>query len=350
MKKPDLSFWQIWNMSFGFLGIQFGFALQNANTSRIFETLGADVDKIGLYWLAAPVTGLLVQPVVGYFSDKTWTRFGRRKPYFMIGALLASLSLFLMPNSPALWVAIGTLWIMDSSINITMEPFRAFVGDNLNENQRPLGFFTQSFFIGLGAVVGSALPYIFSHWIGISNVAEAGQIPDSVRWSFYCGGIVFLLAVLWTVFRSTEYSPEELERFEGKVTDVVTESPVTVRKQLTYGLAFITLGLLSWQLIRINGLDKELLILCGGVAVTGLLFVLTGLLRQNRISNGFTEIITGLLHMPSTMKQLALGPVFYLGSPFLPCGFIPPRRSPGMFSARMILLQKLITMLPTGCL
>lgn len=306
MKKPDLSFWQIWNMSFGFLGIQFGFALQNANTSRIFETLGADVDKIGLYWLAAPVTGLLVQPIVGYFSDKTWTRFGRRKPYFMIGALLASLSLFMMPNSPALWVAIGTLWMMDSSINITMEPFRAFVGDNLNEKQRPLGFFTQSFFIGVGAVVGSALPYIFSNWIGLSNVAEAGLIPESVKWSFYCGGIVFLLAVLWTVFRSAEYSPEELERFEGNASGEVTATPVPVRKQVIYGLAFMALGLLSWQLIRVNGLDKELLILSGGLAMTGLLFLLAGLLRQNCISNGFTDIITGLLDMPATMKQLAL--------------------------------------------
>lgn len=306
MKKPDLSFWQIWNMSFGFLGIQFGFALQNANTSRIFETLGADVDKIGLYWLAAPVTGLVVQPIVGYFSDKTWTRFGRRKPYFMIGALLASLSLFIMPNSPALWVAIGTLWMMDSSINITMEPFRAFVGDNLNEKQRPLGFFTQSFFIGVGAVVGSALPYIFSNWIGLSNVAEAGLIPESVKWSFYCGGVVFLLAVLWTVLRSNEYSPEELERFEGNVSGEVAATPVPVRKQFNYGLAFVALGLLSWQLIRTNGLDKELLILSGGLAMTGLLFLLAGLLRQNRISNGFTDIITGLLDMPATMKQLAL--------------------------------------------
>lgn len=306
MKKPDLSFWQIWNMSFGFLGIQFGFALQNANTSRIFETLGADVDKIGLYWLAAPVTGLVVQPIVGYFSDKTWTRFGRRKPYFMLGALLASLSLLVMPNSPALWVAIGTLWIMDSSINISMEPFRAFVGDNLNEKQRPLGFFTQSFFIGLGAVVGSALPYIFSNWIGLSNVAEAGVIPPSVKWSFYCGGIVFFLAVLWTVLRSHEYSPEELENFEDSASEEAGATDVPVRKQMLYGLAFLAVGLLSWLLIRQNKLEKELLILSGGIALTGILFLAAGALRQNRISNGFTDIITGLLDMPPTMKQLAV--------------------------------------------
>lgn len=301
--KPNLSFWQIWNMSFGFLGIQFGFALQNANTSRIFETLGAEVDKIGLYWLAAPVTGLLVQPIIGYFSDKTWTRFGRRKPYFLIGAILSSLALFVMPNSPALWVAIGTLWIMDSSINISMEPFRAFVGDNLNEKQRPLGFFTQSFFIGLGAVVGSALPYIFSNSIGLSNTAEAGVIPESVKWSFYCGGIVFFLAVLWTVLKSKEYSPEQLEEFDG--AHVETNSDVPTQLQISYGLGFLVIGLFFWWLVNHYALDKELNILSGGVALTGLLFILVAFLRKNNVSNGFTEIISGLLDMPKTMKQLA---------------------------------------------
>ena len=201
-------------MSFGFLGIQFGFALQNANTSRIFDTLGADVDKLGLYWLAAPLTGLIVQPIVGYFSDRTWTRLGRRRPYFLAGAILSAIALVMMPNSPTLWIAIGTLWIMDSSINISMEPFRAFVGDNLPESQRTLGFAMQSFFIGLGAVVGSALPWLFANVLGISNTAPQGIIPDSVKWSFYVGGAVFLLAVLWTVFKSSEYSPEDLQAFE----------------------------------------------------------------------------------------------------------------------------------------
>ena len=151
--KPRLSFWDIWNMSFGFLGIQFGFALQNANVSRIFETLGASVENIPILWIAAPVTGLLVQPIVGYFSDRTWNRLGRRRPYFLGGAILASLALIAMPNSPALWVAAGMLWIMDASINISMEPFRAFVGDNLPSEQRTIGFAMQSFFIGTGAVV-----------------------------------------------------------------------------------------------------------------------------------------------------------------------------------------------------
>lgn len=215
LQKPKLTFWAIWNMSFGFLGIQFGFALQNANVSRIFQTLGAEVDAIPILWIAAPATGLIVQPIIGYLSDRTWNRLGRRRPYFLIGAVLASLALFVMPNSPALWVAAGMLWIMDASINISMEPFRAFVGDNLPEEQRTLGFAMQSFFIGIGAVVASFLPYMLAEWLNIPNTAPAGVIPPSVKWSFYIGGAVFFLAVLWTVIRSREYSPEQLEAFEA---------------------------------------------------------------------------------------------------------------------------------------
>ena len=213
--KPRLSFTQIWNMSFGFLGIQFGFALQNANTSRIFETLGADVDKIPLLWIAAPVTGLIVQPIIGHWSDKTWNRFGRRKPFFLVGAILASLALFVMPNSSALWMAAGMLWIMDASINVSMEPFRAFVGDMLPSEQRTLGFSMQSFFIGIGAVAGSVLPYILANWIGISNVPVGDAlIPDTVKWSFYLGGCVFILTIRVTVLSTKEYSPNELLEFE----------------------------------------------------------------------------------------------------------------------------------------
>ena len=177
MTKPRLSFWQIWNMSFGFLGIQFGFALQNANVSRIFETLGANIDDIPILWIAAPVTGLIVQPIIGHMSDKTWDKLGRRRPYFFVGAILASMRLFIMPNSPSLWIAAGMLWIMDASINISMEPFRAFVGDSLPSEQRTRGFAMQSFFIGIGAVVASALPYIFTNWFGIANTAPEGIIP-----------------------------------------------------------------------------------------------------------------------------------------------------------------------------
>ena len=171
MSKPRLSFWQIWNMSFGFLGIQFGFALQNANVSRIFETLGASIDSIPILWIAAPVTGLIIQPIIGHWSDKTWNKLGRRRPFFLVGALLASAAIIFMPNSPTLWVAAGMLWIMDASINISMEPFRAFVGDMLPSEQRTVGFSMQSFFIGIGAIVASALPYMMTNWFGIANTA-----------------------------------------------------------------------------------------------------------------------------------------------------------------------------------
>ena len=214
-EKPRLSFWQIWNMSFGFLGIQFGFALQNANVSRIFETLGGT--EIALYWLAAPLTGLLVQPVVGYLSDRTWSpRWGRRRPFFLVGAVLASLALLVMPNVTALWMAVGMLWIMDSSINISMEPFRALVGDLLPSHQRTTGFAAQTFFIGVGAVVASSLPWMLTNWFHIANTAAAGHIPPSVRYSFTIGGVIFFLAVLWTVLRTKEYPPENLEEFEAE--------------------------------------------------------------------------------------------------------------------------------------
>jgi len=200
-------------MSFGFLGIQFGFALQNANVSRIFETLGASKDELPILWLAAPVTGLLVQPIIGYYSDRTWhEKWGRRRPFFAVGAILATIALFLMPNSTALWMAVIMLWLMDASINISMEPFRAFVGDMLPNEQRTSGFAMQSFFIGIGAVVASALPYIFTNVFGVSNVAADGGIPDSVRWSFYLGGIAYFVAVMWTVFNTKEYPPEDLEK------------------------------------------------------------------------------------------------------------------------------------------
>jgi maltose/moltooligosaccharide transporter len=195
--KPSLSFWQIWNMSFGFLGIQFGFALQNANVSRIFETLGAKVENIPILWIAAPVTGLIIQPIIGHMSDNTWNRLGRRRPYFLTGAILASLALLFMPHSPVLWVAAGMLWIMDASINISMEPFRAFVGDMLPSEQRTTGFAMQSFFIGTGAVVASALPYMLTNWFGVSNLSAEGKIPPHIILSFLIGAIVFFLAVLW---------------------------------------------------------------------------------------------------------------------------------------------------------
>ncbi|QKG58978.1 MFS transporter [Hymenobacter sp. BRD128] len=204
-------------MSFGFLGIQFGFALQNGNMSRIFETMGAKEDQLAFLWLAAPTTGLLIQPIIGYLSDRTWSpRWGRRRPFFLVGALCASLALLVMPHVSALWMAAGMLWIMDSSINISMEPFRALVGDMLPSNQRTTGFGAQTFFIGIGAVVGSLLPYIFTNWLHFSNVAPAGEISPSLKYAFYTGGIVYFLAVLWTVIRTREYPPENLAEFEAE--------------------------------------------------------------------------------------------------------------------------------------
>jgi maltose/moltooligosaccharide transporter len=215
--KPRLSFWQLWNMSFGFFGIQFGFALQNANTSRIFTTLGANPDNLSLFWLAAPVTGLLVQPVIGYLSDNTWhPRWGRRRPFFFAGALMAALALFLMPNSAALWMAVAVLWMMDAAINVSMEPFRAFVGDKLDESQRTAGFAMQTFFIGAGAVIASLLPQMFANWLDVSNVPVDGGIPDTVRYSFYIGALVFLLSVSWTVLTADELPPEDMDRFHAE--------------------------------------------------------------------------------------------------------------------------------------
>lgn len=216
MNKPRLSFWQIWNMSFGFLGIQFGFGLQNANVSRIFETLGASIDQIPILWIAAPLTGLLVQPIIGYFSDRTWTRLGRRRPFFLAGAIASSFALIIMPYSPYLWVAAGMLWILDASINISMEPFRALVADNLPSEQRTKGFAVQTFFIGVGSVIASAMPYVVTNVFGVANTAPAGEIPDSVKISFICGAVVFLASIIWTVMRTKEYSPTEMASFEGE--------------------------------------------------------------------------------------------------------------------------------------
>jgi maltose/moltooligosaccharide transporter len=256
------------------------------------------------------VTGLVVQPIIGYFSDRTWTRLGRRRPYFLVGAILASIALCIMPNSPALWVAAGMLWIMDASINVSMEPFRAFVGDNLPSDQRTLGFAMQSFFIGVGAVVGSVMPYVFTNWLGISNTAPEGVIPDSVKWSFYVGAAVFLLAVLWTVFRSREYTPEELEAFEeNKATAPAPISPEEVGQRISKlrrtGLTMAVMGGLASLLPYYYNLQKELYILTVGILVVGVLFLLAAAVRKNRGKNGFTIIMTDLLYMPKTMKELA---------------------------------------------
>ncbi len=214
MQKPRLSFWQIWNMSFGFMGIQFGWGLQLANMSGIYTYLGASPDDVPLLWLAGPMTGLLVQPVIGSMSDRTWNRLGRRRPYFLVGAILASITLFFMPDSSALWMAAGLLWILDASINVSMEPFRAFVADKLNVDQRTAGFVMQSFFIGIGATMANALPWLFRQY-GVTGTTASG-IPLTVQYSFKIGAVVFLLSVLWTVFTTKEYPPENIEDFERR--------------------------------------------------------------------------------------------------------------------------------------
>ena len=309
-QKPPLSFWQIWNMCFGFLGIQFGFALQNANVSRIFQTLGAEIEDLPILWVAAPVTGLVVQPIIGYMSDRTWNRLGRRRPYFLFGAILASLALFVMPNSPYLWVAAGMLWIMDASINISMEPFRAFVGDNLPKHQRTLGFAMQSFFIGIGAIVASALPWMMANWFEVSNTAGPGQIPDTVKWSFYLGGVVFLAAVSWTVFSSKEYSPEEIAEFEAGDEEAGAFENIEARPASRYrngGLVWIVAGaaFLAWIMSR--GMDKQLYILAFGAIAFGLLQLVTASMQKaGRTDNGLYHIVEDLFHMPRVMKQLAV--------------------------------------------
>jgi maltose/moltooligosaccharide transporter len=244
MQKPRLSFGQIWNMSFGFLGIQFGWGLQLANMSPIYKYLHAEESQLPYLWLAGPITGLLIQPIIGSMSDRTWNRLGRRRPYFLVGAILASVALFFMPDSSQLWMAAGLLWILDASINITMEPFRAFVADKLPEEQRTLGFVMQSWFIGIGQTLANALPYLFTA-LGLVGVMATG-IPLSVEYSFKIGAIVFLVAVLWTVLTTKEYPPEDMEAF------------ARMRRE------------------------------------------------KKGITGGFTEIFSSLAEMPTTMKQLAV--------------------------------------------
>lgn len=211
--KPKLSFWQIWNMSFGFLGIQFGFALQGGFMSRIFQTLGAEKDAIPMLWIAAPLTGLIVQPIVGYLSDRTWhPRFGRRKPFFLIGAILSTIALFFAPYSSALWMATGALWMLDASINISMEPFRALVADKLPESQRSYGFVVQTLIIGIGTWIASNLPWLMTQ-LGIPNTAAPGVVPDSVKYAFAIGALVLLTSILYTIFTTDEYPPENMDDF-----------------------------------------------------------------------------------------------------------------------------------------
>jgi maltose/moltooligosaccharide transporter len=309
-KKPELSFWQIWNMCFGFLGIQFGFALQNANVSRIFQSLGASIDELPILWLAAPVTGLIVQPIIGYMSDRTWGRLGRRRPYFLVGALLATAALVVMPNSPYLWVAAGMLWILDASINVSMEPFRALVGDMLPDRQRCLGYSMQSWFIGVGAVVASALPWVLANVFDVSNVAAPGQLPESVKLAFYLGAVAFLGAVLWTVLKTKEYAPGELASFVGHGTvhahgdDQFARTPAWYRKS---AVAWIVVGAAFAVAVATFGWDKQLYVLGLGLVAFGVLqVVVAGRQQAGRTDGMLHSVINDLYLMPRVMRQLAV--------------------------------------------
>ncbi|MFN3667850.1 MAG: MFS transporter [Brevundimonas sp.] len=294
-------------MCVGFFGIQIGFGLQNANTSRIFQTLGAEVDSLAILWIAAPLTGLLVQPIVGHFSDRTWTRLGRRRPYFLVGAVLTTLALIAMPNSPWLWMAASMLWIMDASINITMEPFRAFVGDNLPEEQRATGYAMQSFFIGAGAVFASCLPWILTEGFSVASTAPEGVVPMAVRISFYVGAAALLAAVLWTVFTTREYSPEQIDAFEASRD--AGHAPAAARSRnawYTGGLFWAFGGAIGTGVVATFDLPKELYVLAGFVAAFGLMQMAVAALADAGRSNALTQIMSDIFAMPKTMQGLAV--------------------------------------------
>ena len=329
MQKPRLSFGQIWNMCFGFLGIQIGFDLQNGNMSRIFQTLGAEMDSLAILWIAAPLTGLIVQPIIGFFSDKTWSRFGRRRPYFLAGAILASLALFIMPNSPTLWMAAGMLWILDASLNITMEPTRAFVGDMLPDEQRTTGYAMQSFFIGVGAVLAGALPWLLTEF-GVANTAPEGEIPMTVHIAFYVGGAALFLAVLVTVLTTPEYSPEQMEQFEAARREALglgedagdTAPPRSSGAFFAGGLIWLVVGLALAAFFHFGRLDprpewlawlgnvefkQDLYVFAALIAGFGLVQIIAGLMRSSgKDQNGFMEVVGDLFRMPLTMRQLAV--------------------------------------------
>jgi maltose/moltooligosaccharide transporter len=312
-QKPKLSLVKVINMSVGFFGIQFAFGLQNANVSRIFQTLGASIEHIPILWIAAPLTGLIIQPIIGHMSDKTWLgKFGRRRPYFMVGAILASLALFVFPNVSGLRMAAVMLWLLDASINISMEPFRAFVGDMLPDSQRTTGFAMQSFFIGIGAVISSCLPYMLTKF-GVQNEAPPGIIPDSVRISFIIGAILFITAVAYTVFTTKEYSPEQLKSF-GEIDD--TSNDVYIKTPLSSflrkGSIWLGIGMTLTALLylynqsAIHSLEKELYVLTGGIAAFGIFQLIAWFLQSRKINNGFVEVMDDLNFLPATMKSLAV--------------------------------------------
>ena len=306
LEKPRLSFWGLWNISFGFFGIQIGFALQNANMSRVFQSLGVNIDDLAGLWVAAPLTGLLVQPIIGHVSDKTWLgRFGRRRPYFLAGAVLASAALLGMPHSASWLMAAGLLWVLDASLNISMEPFRAFVGDMLRADQHAAGYGVQTAFIGAGAVIGSVFPYALDQF-GVANVAAPGTIPDTVRYSFEAGAAALLIAVLWTVLTTREYSPAEMADF-GEVG--ITPAPAADLATRGFGGAFVWIaaGAVVMAAVQHWGLKKEVYLLGGLLAAYGLATIGAVLLaRRGRQASMLASIVGDFSGMPPLMKRLAL--------------------------------------------
>ena len=321
-RKPQMGWGQLANISFGFFGIQIGFVLQNSNMSRIFQTVGASLDDLPALWVAAPLTGLIVQPIIGHLSDKTWNRFGRRRPYFMTGAILAALSLLLMPLAPAfgapLLFAAALLWVLDASLNISMEPFRAFVGDMLDKSQHAMGYAVQTAFIGAGAVVAAIFPWLLEQF-GVSNVAPAGEIPDTVRWSFWAGAAALFAAIGWTVVSTKEYSPEEMAAFEAE-REVEAGQSVRALAAKTYTSAAIWLvaGVAVILAVSPLGLEKEILLLGGLLVAYGLLSAIgISMAKQGKHANMLSSIVGDFSGMPDTMKKLAVVQFFSWSSLFI---------------------------------
>ncbi len=320
VQKPRKSFAGLWNISFGFFGIQIGFALQNANMSRIFQSLGSSVDDLPALWIAAPLTGLLVQPIVGHLSDRTWLgRFGRRRPYFVAGAVLAALSLFLMPLSSQLLMAAVLLWTLDASLNISMEPFRAFVGDMLGKDQHTAGYAVQTAFIGAGAVLGSIFPWLLDH-LGVANDAAAGAIPATVRFSFWFGAAALLLAVLWTVFTTREYSPEEMARFDGGADHPDSDQTLRALAARSIGSSVVWIATGATVLLAIFewSLEKEVYILAGLLIAYGVASIAAIMLaRAGASRNMLAHIVGDFSGMPQIMKRLAVAQFFSWSALFI---------------------------------
>lgn len=319
-EKPRQGFWGLWNISFGFFGIQIGFALQNANMSRVFQSLGSAIDDLPALWVAAPLTGLLVQPIIGHLSDKTWLgKLGRRRPYFLLGAVLAALSLFLMPLSEVLLMAAILLWVLDASLNISMEPFRAFVGDMLRKDQHTAGYAVQTAFIGAGAVMGSIIPELLTMQ-GVSNVAADGGIPDSVRYAFWIGGAALFIAVMLTVVTTQEYSPEEMAEFGEAQDGEQLDQPVRALASKSYlncGI-WIVAGVAVILTVAGFDLEKEVYLLGVLLAAYGILSAIAiSMAKQGNTSGMLTSIVGDFSGMPDIMKKLALVQFFSWSALFI---------------------------------